>query len=104
MNSAVCLLERSCALYPDNKAVSDSAVSYTYAELRDRARRAASALIAALESRAPVMVYLPKGAQWTDLHTGKTYAGGQTLACDAPLERIPVFLRDGSHPDWIGKI
>ena len=49
-------------------------------------------------------VYLPKGAQWTDLHTGKTYAGGQTLACDAPLERIPVFLRDGSHPDWIGKI
>ena len=24
MNSAVCLLERSCGLYPDNKAVSDA--------------------------------------------------------------------------------
>ena len=26
-------------------------------------------------------VYLPAGAQWTDLHNGKTYEGGQTLPC-----------------------
>ena len=49
-------------------------------------------------------VYLPAGAQWTDLHNGKTYEGGQTLPCAAPLERIPVFLKNGSHPDWIGKL
>ena len=42
MNSAVCLLERSFELFPENKAVSDAAVTYTYAELRERARRAAS--------------------------------------------------------------
>ena len=87
MNSAVCLLERSCALYPDNKAVSDSAVSYTYAELRDRARRAASALIAALESRAPVMVYLPKGADMVAGFCAAMYSGRPYVPTDAAAPR-----------------
>lgn len=87
MNSAVCLLERSCALYPDNKAVSDSAVSYTYAELRGRARRAASALIAALESRAPVMVYLPKGADMVAGFCAAMYSGRPYVPTDAAAPR-----------------
>ena len=41
-------------------------------------------------------VYLPVGAVWTDVWSGETYAGGQTLTVDAPLERIPLFLRDGA--------
>ncbi len=49
-------------------------------------------------------VVLPAGASWTDLHTGTVYAGGQTVLCPAPMERIPVFLRDGSHADWVGKL
>jgi len=49
-------------------------------------------------------VYLPEGAAWTDLHTGKMFAGGQSILCDAPVERIPVFLRDGKHADWVGKL
>ena len=49
-------------------------------------------------------VYLPEGAAWTDLHTGKMFAGGQSILCDAPVERIPVFLRDGRHADWVGKL
>ena len=49
-------------------------------------------------------VYLPAGAQWTDIHTGKAYDGGQIVACDCPLDKIPVFLKNGSHPDWIGKL
>ena len=75
-------------------------------DLRDQYMFGPDVLVAPVLDAGAVQraVYLPKGAQWTDLHTGKTYAGGQTLACDAPLERIPVFLRDGSHPDWIGKI
>ena len=36
-------------------------------------------------------VYLPAGASWIDAHTGETYAGGQTLLADAPLERCPVY-------------
>ncbi len=42
-------------------------------------------------------VYLPAGASWTDAWSGQTYAGGTTLTVDAPLERIPLFLRDGAQ-------
>ena len=42
-------------------------------------------------------VYLPGGASWTDAWTGDVAAGCQTVTVDAPLERIPVFLRDGGE-------
>ena len=45
-------------------------------------------------------VWLPTGARWTQLGTGKVFDGGQRVKVDAPLELIPVFLRDGSHADW----
>ena len=41
-------------------------------------------------------VYLPLGATWTDAWTGATFAGGQWITADAPLERIPLYLRDGA--------
>ena len=41
-------------------------------------------------------VYLPKGAVWRDAWTGEEYEGGRTVTVDAPLERIPLFLRDGA--------
>jgi alpha-D-xyloside xylohydrolase len=40
--------------------------------------------------------YLPAGATWTDAWTGETYAGGGAVTVDAPLDRIPLFLRDGA--------
>ena len=49
-------------------------------------------------------VYLPAGAVWKDLHDGRDYEGGQTIAVEAPLERIPVFLRDGAHASWVGSL
>jgi alpha-D-xyloside xylohydrolase len=42
-------------------------------------------------------VYLPAGAMWTDPWTGKTVDGGTWTDADAPLERIPVYLRDGTQ-------
>ena len=75
MNSAVCLLERSCGLWPDNKAVSDAETTLTYRELRDRSRRAAGALIGEISSRAPVMVYLPKSADMITGFCAAMYAG-----------------------------
>ena len=42
-------------------------------------------------------VYLPDGPAWTDAWTGITHQGGQTIQVDAPLERIPLFLRDGAR-------
>jgi alpha-D-xyloside xylohydrolase len=44
-------------------------------------------------------VYLPAGAKWTDTWTGASVLGGAMVTADAPLERIPVFLRDGARID-----
>ena len=41
-------------------------------------------------------VYLPAGAQWTNAWTGETFKGGQTINVNAPIETIPLFLRDGA--------
>ena len=40
-------------------------------------------------------VYLPAGAVWKDAFSGIEYTGGQRVTVDAPLEMIPVFIRDG---------
>jgi alpha-D-xyloside xylohydrolase len=41
-------------------------------------------------------VYLPDGSDWYDFWTGQRLEGGTWLRADAPLERIPVFVRAGS--------
>jgi alpha-D-xyloside xylohydrolase len=41
-------------------------------------------------------VYLPAGSNWYDFHTGKRYEGGNTIKADAPLERMPLFVRAGA--------
>ncbi|MDX1992728.1 MAG: glycoside hydrolase family 31 protein [bacterium] len=40
-------------------------------------------------------VYLPARTTWCDWHTGNQYEGGQTVTVDAPLERVPLFIRAG---------
>lgn len=42
-------------------------------------------------------IYLPKGASWTDANTKQVYEGGQTVTVPAPLDVIPVMLRDGKE-------
>jgi alpha-D-xyloside xylohydrolase len=41
-------------------------------------------------------VYLPAGARWTCAWSGAVHDGGQRITAPAPLERIPLFLRDGA--------
>lgn len=41
-------------------------------------------------------VYLPAGASWTDAWTGKTFQGGAVIDADAPIDIIPLFLKDGA--------
>ncbi len=41
-------------------------------------------------------VYLPAGTEWFDFWTGERHEGGQTILVEAPLERIPVFVRAGT--------
>ena len=41
-------------------------------------------------------VYLPAAAAWYDFWTGKSLTGGQEIEADAPLDRMPLFVRAGS--------
>jgi alpha-D-xyloside xylohydrolase len=41
-------------------------------------------------------LYVPSGDAWRDAWTGDEVAGGTMFEAAAPLERIPVYLREGS--------
>ena len=49
-------------------------------------------------------VYLPNGARWIHAGTGKEYEGGRWVDMEAPLETLPVFLRDGKQGYLVGMI
>jgi alpha-D-xyloside xylohydrolase len=40
-------------------------------------------------------VYLPEGASWLDAWTGEPVEKNGWVRADAPLDRIPVYLREG---------
>lgn len=42
-------------------------------------------------------VYLPKGARWTHVWSGREYDGGGYVSEAAPLPEIPVYVRDGAN-------
>jgi alpha-D-xyloside xylohydrolase len=44
-------------------------------------------------------VYLPAGANWQDIATGAILSGGDGYDIDAPLDRIPVFVRERADND-----
>lgn len=41
------------------------------------------------------MVYLPQG-QWYDYWSDEIYEGGKNIIVDAPLEKMPIFIKAGS--------
>jgi alpha-D-xyloside xylohydrolase len=41
-------------------------------------------------------VYFPAGADWYDLYSGRKQTGGREVTVEAPLDRIPVYVRAGS--------
>lgn len=41
-------------------------------------------------------VYLPRGT-WESLWSGERLNGGRSVSCEAPLEEIPVFIRQGGR-------
>jgi alpha-D-xyloside xylohydrolase len=40
-------------------------------------------------------VYLPKGT-WYDFYTARSYDGGQKVKADAPLDKMPLFVKAGA--------
>ncbi len=47
-------------------------------------------------------VYLPAGAAWRERATGLRHEGGARVEASAPLERIPLFVRDGAPDPFVG--
>jgi alpha-D-xyloside xylohydrolase len=41
-------------------------------------------------------VYLPAGQGWFDLYTGHYFEGGMEILANAPYDRIPVYVKEGS--------
>lgn len=41
-------------------------------------------------------VYLPAGCAWYDFWTNERYEGGQTIVSDAPIDKLPLFVKEGS--------
>lgn len=48
--------------------------------------------------------YLPAGCGWYDFWTEEYYEGGQYVTVDAPIDRIPLFVREGSILPMIDQI
>lgn len=42
------------------------------------------------------MLYLPAGQGWYDFYTGKYTKGGQRITAEAPYERMPLYVKEGS--------
>ena len=41
-------------------------------------------------------VVLPAADDWIDFWTGRTYRGGQTITAEAPLDKMPILVKQGS--------
>ena len=42
-------------------------------------------------------VYLPAGVKWKNAWTDEKYEGGQSIEVAAPLEIVPLFIKDESN-------
>ncbi len=49
-------------------------------------------------------VYLPQGAAWTNAGTGEIYQGGGWHEIPAPIDTLPIFLREGRQEYLIHQI
>jgi alpha-D-xyloside xylohydrolase len=75
--------------FPDDPAVRDIATQYMFGP----ALLVSPVFESGARSRE---VYLPEGADWYDFHNGERHAGGRTIDANAPLKRMPLFVRAGS--------
>jgi len=49
------------------------------------------------EGRRERELYLPPGVTWTCAWTGEQFEGGRNITVPAPIDKIPVFSKDGSR-------
>jgi alpha-glucosidase (family GH31 glycosyl hydrolase) len=68
------------------------------ADLRDEYMYGPALLVAPVTEQGATSrrVYLPSGTAWYNFWTNKKYEGGQTIVAEAPIDRIPLFVRAGA--------
>jgi len=68
------------------------------ADLRDEYMFGPAFLVAPVTEQGATRreVYLPAGADWYNYWTNERVKGGQTITVEAPIDRIPLFVRAGS--------
>ncbi len=68
------------------------------ADLRDEYMLGPAFLVAPVTEQGATSraVYLPAGADWYNYWTNQRLHGGQTIQADAPIDRLPLFVRAGS--------
>ncbi len=68
------------------------------ADLRDEYMFGPAFLVAPVTEQGATSraVYLPAGADWYNYWTNQRLHGGQTIQADAPIDRLPLFVRAGS--------
>ena len=91
-DTGVSLVRGTFLEYPEQEG------SYTYRRQFMFGRELLAAPVSEPGYGKPVLkdIYLPAGEKWVDFFTGKIYDGGQTIAYECPLERMPLFARAGS--------
>lgn len=72
--------------YPDDLKAADVDNQFMFGD---------SLMVAPIISGASRQVYLPEG-NWIDYWTGEAYKGGLSIEYKAPLERLPIFVKEGS--------
>jgi alpha-D-xyloside xylohydrolase len=75
--------------FPNDPAVADMGDEYMFGP---------AFLVAPVteQGRTSRQVYLPAGADWYDYWTNQRFTGGQTVTANAPIDKIPLFVRAGS--------
>ena len=68
------------------------------ADLRDEYMFGPAFLVAPVTEQGATtrLVYLPAGTSWYNFWTGEHLRGGQTITAQAPIDTLPLFVRDGS--------
>ena len=49
-----------------------------------------------LEKEKTRICYLPEGCDWYDFWSGRKYDGGQWIQAEATLDKLPVFVKEGT--------
>lgn len=91
--SCIFYLENTAARFPEKTAIIDKEKSYTFAELREKARALAQAIPTALKNR-PIAVHLDKGVDSIVAFAAVLYSGNFYVPLDSasPPERLKKVL------------